>query len=147
MHHEIVGPEQNIIRSTDAFGKSMSSQLRIPKDIALAQHLAQYSTRSMFEHDARIKCIDEIVEALGIEANEVPFHGRDEVNLTLMMIDDGRKDLAKILWTEPDKFKSENSDFVTLGLRRVDVILDHQQEWESGKATIKEWKDALEKVK
>jgi hypothetical protein len=136
MHHEIVGPEMTVT----------TGQLRLPKAEAIARHIAQYGTRSDFEREARRITIAEIVRDLGISENDVPFHDRDEVNLTLMMILDERKDLAKKLWTDPVGFKNGKSDLFTLGLQRVDVQLNHQQEWKSGKQVIKKWKRALNKI-
>lgn len=43
MHHEIVGPEQNL-PGRNIRDNSLSGKLHIPKDLAIARHVAQYST-------------------------------------------------------------------------------------------------------
>lgn len=136
MNHEIVGPEMTIT----------TGQLRLPKAEAIARHIAQYGTWSDLEREARRLTIQPIVAKLGIEESEVPFHDRDEVNLTLKMIEDGRSDLAKQLWTKPEVFKTNHPNLITLGLNRIAIIFLNQEEWKSGKKIIREWKQELENI-
>jgi hypothetical protein len=134
MRHEIVGPEMAIT----------TGQLRLPREEAITRHIAQYGTWSDLEREARYLTINDIVTSLEIKEDDVPFHNRDEVNLTLMMIWDKRKDLAKQLWTDPEKFKNDHADLFTLGVQRIEVMLKNQENWTCGKEIIKKWKSALD---
>ncbi len=44
MSHEINGPEQMIVTRVDAMNMAMPGQLRIPKNIAIIKHVAQFDT-------------------------------------------------------------------------------------------------------
>jgi len=138
MNHEIVGPEMTIT----------TGQLRLPKAEAIARHIAQYGTRSDLEREARRLTIQPIVAKLGIEESEVPFHDRDEVNLTLMMIWDKRQDLAKQLWTDPETFKKDRPALFELGVKRVDVEIRKRggHDWSTDAQTIRDWKQTLGEI-
>ena len=51
MNHEIVGPEQNVIMRRTALDISMPGQLRIPQEIALEKHVAQFWNPGDSNHD------------------------------------------------------------------------------------------------
>lgn len=75
----------------------------------------------------------------------MPFHKKDEVNLTTLLIWEDRNDLAKQLWTEPEIFRSKHAELIALGATRVTEIF-----LASGRAVfhsqVEKWKNALNAV-
>lgn len=71
MNHEIVGPENRIIGRIEASELAMPGQQRIPEDIAIAKHIAQFwnppDRDSWFEtHDQhRTRMIGKLADAIG----------------------------------------------------------------------------------
>jgi hypothetical protein len=131
MNHEIDIAEQ----------AALSGQRRIPKQLAIEHHIAQYEVRSTSTF--RDESIAEIVNKLHIPVNVVPNQDKDGVNITNMLLRSNRSDLALQMWTNPEEFKVSHPDLIQIGLKRIDVELHNQNESKNGKKIIKRWKHAL----
>lgn len=136
MKPEVMGPELS----------QQSGQIRLSNQEAIKQHIVQYATRSMVAQAIRHEIVDEIEHTLHTPGANKTNHTQDEINLTLIMIMDKRNDLAKKIWIDPEAFQKENQELCSLGLQRVGVELNHQQEWGSGKQIISQWEDALNAI-
>jgi hypothetical protein len=120
-------------------------QRRIPN--AIEKHISQYSSFGHDQdHEGRANTIRSIVEILGIKEGDVPFHNPDEVNVTLMLIWSGRKDLAKALWETPVLFMSKHEHIFSMGKERVRIDLDNDQRTKKGRSAIRRWQKALQEV-
>lgn len=124
----------------------VQGQMRIPKIEAIRNHLSQYETRSMRGQEARRATIWFIVNSLGIPETIVPYHDCNSVNMTCILIDDGRKDLAQKVWMDPETFETSNPDLWGMGLKRIKIELDCQQNSEKGRQIITQWSNELKKI-
>lgn len=132
MHNEINEPFHNVV-----------GQLRIPKADEIRRHIAQYGSNSDFERDARHRVISNIEDKLKISGNSVPAHDRNEINVTTLLIDAKRLDLAAELWSDPKLFMESHEAFFSAGVNCAESmlgIIENRKEHET------KWKEMLENL-
>jgi hypothetical protein len=93
----------------------------------------------------RRRSLANIATQLNVDQAIMPFHEKDDVNLTTLLIWEDREDLAKQLWLGPKIFREKHAELVDLGVNRVMEIF-----LKSGGAVshphVEEWKNALSAI-